>query len=181
MPADCVKLGIDQLCEHPPELVVSGINAGLNAGINVIYSGTVAAAREAFFYGISSIAVSLEASQQMDYEAAAALALPIIRSILKQQQQAGFYNINIPTRALQESRGLRVLPVSLARYGESYIQRQDPKQRPYYWSTDSPSPPRSDPSTDVDLLDEGFVTLTPLLFDTTNHPLLKQMQQWQWE
>ncbi len=181
MPADCVKLGIDQLCEQPPDLVVSGINAGLNAGINVIYSGTVAAAREAFFYGISSVAVSLEADSQMDYEAAAGVALPIIRSILTQQQGAGFYNINIPTRALQENPGLRVLPVSLARYGDSYIQRQDPKQRPYYWSTDNPQPARSDPPTDVDLLDEGFVTLTPLLFDTTDHRLLEQMQQWEWE
>jgi 5'-nucleotidase len=98
-----------------------------------------------------------------------------------QQHGAGFYNINIPTRALKENLGLRVLPVSLARYGDSYIQRQDPKQRPYYWSTDNPQPARSDPPTDVDLLDEGFVTLTPLLFDTTNHRLLEQMQQWEWE
>ena len=181
MPADCVKLGIDQLCEHRPELVVSGINAGLNAGINVIYSGTVAAAREAFFYGISSVAVSLEANPQMDYDAAAAIAMPIIQRILAEQQQAGFYNINIPTQALEHDRAPRLLPISLARYGDNYIQRQDPKERPYYWSTDSPPPPRSDPPTDVDLLDEGFVTLTPLLFDATDHRLLEQMQQWQWE
>ena len=181
MPADCVKLGIDQLCTHLPELVVSGINSGLNAGINIIYSGTVAAAREAFFYGISSVAVSLEASREMDYKAAAELVFPMIRGILAHQQQPGFYNINIPTRALQEFQGLRVLPMSLARYGDNYIKREDPKGRPYYWSTDSPPPSRSDPPTDVDLLEQGLVTITPLLFDATDHQLLRQMQDWDWE
>ena len=117
----------------------------------------------------------------MDYKAAAALALPMIRGILAQQQQPGFYNINIPTRALQEPRGLRVLPMSLARYGDNYIEREDPKGRPYYWSTDSPPPSRSDPPTDVDLLEEGLVTITPLLFDATDHQVLRQMQDWDWE
>jgi 5'-nucleotidase len=181
MPADCVRLAIDQLCQHPPELVVSGINSGLNAGINIIYSGTVAAAREAFFHGTSSVAVSLEASRQMNFKAAAALALPIIRGILAQQQRPGFYNINIPTRALQQPRGLQILPMSLAPYGDNFIRRQDPKQRPYYWSTDSPPPGRSDPPADVDLLEEGFVTVTPLLFDATDQRVLQQMQDWDWE
>ena len=59
-PADCVKIGVAEFCPEPPELVVSGINSGLNAGINVLYSGTVAAAIEGAFFGITSIAVSLQ-------------------------------------------------------------------------------------------------------------------------
>ena len=180
MPADCVKLGINELCENRPDLVVSGINAGFNAGINIIYSGTVAAAREAFFYGISSIAVSLESDEEMNYDGAAAIALPIISKILAQQQGAGFYNINIPSSATREPWELRVLPMSLACNGDGYIQREDPNRRPYYWTTDCASPPRASLTTDMDLLLEGFVTITPLLFDATDCQLLEQMQDWEW-
>ena len=59
-PADCVKMGVAELCPRKPDLVVSGINGGLNAGINVLYSGTVAAAIEGALFGITSVAVSLE-------------------------------------------------------------------------------------------------------------------------
>jgi 5'-nucleotidase len=87
-PADCVKLGVTQLCPRPPDLVVSGINSGLNAGINVLYSGTVAAAIEGAFFGITSVAVSLEYGKiEFDERAhcakAARLAVEIIQRILE--------------------------------------------------------------------------------------------------
>ena len=74
-PADCVKLSIGELLKSQPvDLVVSGINNGLNAGINVLYSGTVAAAIEGAFFGVTSVAVSLEYSEDPDYQAAAVIA-----------------------------------------------------------------------------------------------------------
>ena len=72
-PADAVKLGVSEICPQRPDLIISGINAGLNAGINVLYSGTVAAAIEGSFFGITSIAVSLEWDDQMNFERAAEL------------------------------------------------------------------------------------------------------------
>src|SRR5205085_3923711 len=73
-PADCVKLGLFEFCPRRPDLVVSGINGGLNAGINVLYSGTVAAAIEGAFFGITSVAVSLEFSEKAKFDRAARMA-----------------------------------------------------------------------------------------------------------
>ena len=81
-PADCVKLGVSELSKEPIDLVVSGINGGLNAGINVLYSGTVAAAIEGAFFRLPSIAVSLEHDPHADFEAAAEIAVDMIRQIL---------------------------------------------------------------------------------------------------
>jgi 5'-nucleotidase len=177
MPADCVKLGINRLLETRPELVVSGINGGLNAGINVIYSGTVAAAREAALLGVTSLAISLEAAPQPDYDRAATIALGIIKQILAQRSQGGFYNVNIPTRALDGTPQVAVAAMSLELYGE-YLQREDPKGRPYYWSSDSPPPPPTSPASDVDLLEQGLVTITPLQLDSTDQSLLSEMRSW---
>ena len=81
-PADCVKLGVTQYCADRPDLIVSGINGGLNCGINILYSGTVGGAMEGALFGIPSIAVSLEYDDQADYDRAAELALPLIRAIV---------------------------------------------------------------------------------------------------
>jgi 5'-nucleotidase len=84
-PADCVKIGILQFCPRPPDLVISGINGGLNAGINVLYSGTVAAAIEGAFFGITSVAVSLEFDEHARFDLAARIAREIVSGILEQQ------------------------------------------------------------------------------------------------
>ncbi len=100
-PADCVKIGILQFCPRQPDLVVSGINGGLNAGINVLYSGTVAAAIEGAFFGVTSVAVSLEYDEHARFDKAARLAREIVRRILDQKgAEPQLYNLNIPTAAL---------------------------------------------------------------------------------
>ena len=84
-PADCVKIGVFEFCPRRPDLVVSGINGGLNAGINVLYSGTVAAAIEGAFFGITSVAVSLEYDEHAQFDKAARMAREIIQQILDQE------------------------------------------------------------------------------------------------
>ena len=178
-PADCVKLGISELLDEPPDLVVSGINRGLNAGINVLYSGTVAAALEGAFFGINSIAISLEEATVMPYEKAAEIAGRVIEQVLAQQQQASsLYNLNIPLAACQGSPDLRVVPMALARYGENFLKRIDPKGRTYYWATTDPPPPPEPQPTDVSVLEKGYISLTPLGYNLTQSSLLQQMQQW---
>ncbi|MDA0816050.1 MAG: 5'/3'-nucleotidase SurE, partial [Planctomycetota bacterium] len=99
-PADSVKLGVAEFCPTRPSLVVSGINGGLNAGINVLYSGTVAAAVEGAFFGITSIAVSLEWDDHANFARAAEIALDVIRELLACDPPAGsLFNVNIPTAA----------------------------------------------------------------------------------
>src|SRR5882724_10184673 len=98
-PADCVKLALLELLPEPPDVVVSGLNAGSNAGINVLYSGTVAAAIEGAFYRHISIAVSLAYTKPkpLDFPQAAALARQVVEQILAHRPAAGsLFNVNIP-------------------------------------------------------------------------------------
>jgi 5'-nucleotidase len=181
-PADCVKIGIFEFCEQRPHLVVSGINGGLNAGINILYSGTVAAAIEGAFFGITSIAVSLEYDEHARFEEAAVLAARVIRQVLQQKDdQPQLFNLNIPTAAFGRRPQVRVVPMGIERYGEHYIKRKDPKGRSYYWATDEPPPRPTDHETDLTALQQGCLTLTPLQYDMTRHSLLSPMQQWQFD
>ena len=178
-PADSVKIGVFEFCPRRPDLIVSGINGGLNAGINVLYSGTVAAAIEGAFFDITSVAVSLEYNEHAQYDQAAVLARTIIEQILRQQPEVSrLYNLNFPTAAFQQPTGVRVVPMSLARTGENFLRRKDPKGRTYYWAMNDSPPPASDQETDVTALEKGYITLTPLDYDMTKRMALSRMQEW---
>jgi len=179
-PADCVRIAIAQLCPGRPDLVVSGINGGLNAGINVLYSGTVAAAIEGAFFGITSVAVSLQFDEHPRYGLAARLAREIIRQILEQKRpEPQLYNVNIPTAALTGTPRVKTVPMDVVHYGERFERRIDPWGRAYYWATGEPPPPRSRQETDLTALAEGSVTVTPLDYNMTRKAALAEMQQWQ--
>jgi 5'-nucleotidase len=180
-PADAVKLGISQFCPRRPDLVVSGINSGLNAGINVLYSGTVAAAIEGAFFGITSIAVSLEWDEHADYARAAEIAIDVIDALLARGPAPGsLFNLNIPTRALRGTPELRVVPMSVVRYGEAFERRLDPRGRSYYWATNEPPPPPSALESDVTALAAGDVTLTPLDYDLTHRTAIDTLAAGDW-
>jgi len=178
-PADCVKIAVTELCPRVPDLVVSGINGGLNAGINVLYSGTVAAAIEGAFFGITSVAVSLEFDEQAEFDRAAQVARSIIEQILEQKGQGPqLFNLNIPTAALATHPEVRVVPMDVARYGDQYERRTDPWGRDYYWATGRP-PARASAETDLSTIAAGQVSLTPLAYDMTARPRLEAMRAWQ--
>src|SRR5262245_18619874 len=137
-PADCVKLALVELLDKPPDLLISGINAGSNAGVNVIYSGTVAAAIEGAFFDLPSMAVSLEYTKlvNLDFPRAAKIGRRVIESILRKKPGPGtLFNINIPSLEKGEPRGVRVVPQGLQRYRERYDRRTDPRGRVYFWIT----------------------------------------------
>ena len=178
-PADCVKIGVFEFCPRRPDLIVSGINGGLNAGINVLYSGTVAAAIEGAFFGITSVAVSLEFDPHAQFAKAARLARRVIEQILQLKiADAQLYNLNIPTAAMQQPAEVRIVPMGVERYGEHFLKRQDPRGRTYYWATNDPPPPLGGDETDLTALRKGFVTLTPLQYDMTNYAALREMSAW---
>jgi 5'/3'-nucleotidase len=178
-PADCVKLAISQLCPERPDVVVSGINSGLNAGINVLYSGTVAAAIEGAFFGITSIAVSLEFDIHARYEEASKLARTLIEQILANKESPPrLVNMNIPTAALDTTAEVRVLPLSVTPWGESFESRIDPRGRPYYWATGMQPIPPDHIDTDLLALRQGHITVTPLEFDMTHRDELEKMKAW---
>ncbi|TWU27085.1 5'-nucleotidase SurE [Novipirellula galeiformis] len=182
-PADCVKLAIAELFKDDPiDLVVSGINNGLNAGVNVLYSGTVAAAIEGAFFGVTSVAVSLEYDPDADFQAAAVIARDVVGGLVKRPEASGrLFNLNIPTAATLSPPHLSIVPMGLAQYGRMYEKRQDPGGRDYYWALWSePEKPPAEHS-DVTALRNGNVTLTPLQFDLTVQPLLESMDDWELE
>lgn len=178
-PADCVKLGVFELCPRRPDLVVSGLNGGLNAGINVLYSGTVAAAIEGAFFGITSFACSLEYSEHAHFDKAARIARSIVQQVLALKGlEPNLYNLNIPTVAVESPSQVRIVPMGISRYGEHYIKRTDPRGRTYYWATDDPPPQPEGHETDLTAITHGHITLTPLQYSMTKLTTLAEMQGW---
>jgi 5'-nucleotidase len=179
-PADCVKIGIAEFCPRCPDLVVGGINLGLNAGINVLYSGTVAAAIEGAFFGITSVAVSLEFDEHARFDQAARLAREIIQQILERKgSRPELYNMNIPTAALAAAPRVAIVPMDITPYGDKYEKRTDPWGRDYYWITGGPPTATQAHETDLSALAKGRVTLTPLDYNMTQASALAEMQSWQ--
>ncbi len=182
-PADCVKLALRELLPEPPDVIVSGLNAGSNAGINVLYSGTVAAAIEGAFFRRTSIACSQEYKklQPLDFSRGADLARRVIEQILAHEPEAGtLFNVNIPSPERGPLRGIRTVPQNLAPYVETYDRRMDPRGRMYFWSNPDFRCPDPHPDSDVTALAEGWITVTPLQFNLTEAVLLEQMNRWQW-
>lgn len=181
-PADCVKLALLELLPDPPDVIISGLNAGSNAGINVLYSGTVAAAIEGAFYRQTAIAVSLEYDKKIyDFPTAARLARQVIEQILAHKPTPGsLFNVNIPVLERGPVKGIKVMPQNISPYYEKFDRRVNPRGRTYFWSSPEFICPEPHPGSDVEALNEGFITVTPLKFDLTDHTRLSELQTWNW-
>lgn len=182
-PADCVKLGILEFCKQRPELVVSGINAGANVGINVLYSGTVAAAVEGAFFGITSIAVSLAEESPAGYQATARRAVAIIEELRQRSHAPGaLWNVNFPGADAEDLKGVKLVSLGLQRHTDVMERRKDPRGRMYYWSGLDPlENHHMEPGTDVKELADGFITVTPMHFDLTHRSALEDLRNNDWQ
>lgn len=178
-PADCVKLAVAEFCPEP-DICVSGINGGLNLGINVLYSGTVAGATEGAVFGIKSFAVSLEYDEHAQFDRAAEMGVRLIEQILalRDSDQHRLYNINIPTVALQRPTEVRVVPMATVGWPAEFDRRVDPKGRRYYWAMGIPAVPAAGEMTDLEAWQKGYVTLTPLRIDRTEREMVATMRDW---
>lgn len=180
-PADCVKLAVSQLLPRAPDLVISGINAGANVGINVLYSGTVAAAVEAAFLGLPAIALSLYLRQDTptDYARAARWSMETIR----QCQSAGLrggqvVSVNLPSLGPeQKPTGTRVVRQCTRAWADSYERREDPGGGAYYWNTSVFTLGNTENDTDVAALRDGYITVTPLQYDLTHQVMMREWAQ----
>jgi len=183
-PADCVKLAVSQLLPRLPDLVVSGMNSGANVGINVIYSGTVAAAIEGAFLGVPSIAVSLHLRKDTptDYRRSAKLARQTIDQILAAGLGAGqVVSVNIPGLKPEESpAGIKIVRQCTRAWTDTYQRRQDPRGKDYFWNTTAFSLGSTEDDTDVTALRNRYITITPLQFDLTSHSQLKDWSNREW-
>jgi len=178
-PADCVKLAVLELLEFKPDLVVSGINPGSNLGVNLNYSGTVAAAREACLYGITALAVSIDSFSPRWYSQAAKIARLIGEKAFEQGLAEGvFLNVNIPDLPWERIAGMAVSRQAIRPYRESFDKRHDPRKRVYYWQVCEAKPQYASEDEDGAVLDRGQVSITPVRCDTTAYPERKEIQAW---
>ncbi len=181
-PADCVKLAIDKLVPRRPDLVVSGINQGPNTAVNVIYSGTVSAATEAAILGIDALAFSLCQWQGGDFEPAARYARHMAGYVLDKGLPHGILlNVNVPALPFEEIRGIEVTRQARSRWEESFVDRVDPSNQPYYWLTGRFVNLDEGENTDLAAIENGFVSVTPLQHDLTAYTFLDDLGGWDWD
>jgi len=181
-PADCVKLAANQLLPRDPDLVVSGINRGPNTAVNVIYSGTVSAATEGAILGHEAIAFSLCDWEAENYQAAAVWAQRIAAHVLDAGLPPGILlNVNIPALDEDELLGVEITRQARSRWEESFIERSDPFKQPYYWLSGRFVNLDEGEHTDLNAVERGFISITPLRIDLTAHDLLDDLRQWSWE
>ncbi|HEX7069334.1 MAG TPA: 5'/3'-nucleotidase SurE [Rhodothermales bacterium] len=177
-PADSVKLAVNQLLPRKPDLVLSGINRGPNTAVNVIYSGTVSAATEASILGVDAVALSLCDWSASDYEAAGRVARDIAVTVLDEGLPPGvLLNVNIPPLPYDEIRGIQITRQARSRWEESFAERKDPFDQPYYWLTGRFVNLDEGENTDLAAVEEGYISVTPLHHDMTAHEYLREMRE----
>lgn len=176
-PTDCVLVSARGGLAVPPELVVSGINAGANMGDDVTYSGTVAAAMEGTLLGLPSIAVSLVGSTH--FSTAAAVAVSLIQRLRESALPPDtLLNVNVPDLPLSDLSGVRLTHQSRRTYHDEIVAKRDPRGRAYFWiAGDAPTWTAGDDS-DFAAVSAGFVSVTPLHLDLTNHGAFDALSSW---
>ncbi len=178
-PADCIKLGLLELLPEKPTLVVSGINPGANIGVNVNYSGTVAAAKEASLYGIPAIAVSISNSAPNHYEDAAGFTRRLAEKVLANGLPFGtFLNVNFPDLPMGAVAGIRVSRQGIYFFQERIEKKIDPRNRPYYWQACDNQLRFADPDIDSEALSSNYISITPIKCDMTDYGMIENLKEW---
>jgi len=174
-PADCVKLGLFDLCDQPPDLVISGINAGSNTGININYSGTAGAAREAALNSLPSVAVSIQYGDVMDFKGMAAYMAAKAEQLACLDLGPGiFLNINGPCIPMDKVKGVQVTCQADNNISTAMDRRKDPRGNPYFWYGGL-DPVRPEPGTDNQALVEHCISITPIQCNLTAHGAMEQL------
>jgi len=178
-PTDCVYVGVHHLMKgRAPDLVVSGINHGANLGTDVTYSGTIGGAMEGCGLGATSLAISSLGQGPTDLRGAAQFALAMARKALEEGLPEGvFLNLNVP-KGWRPAHGWRVGGLGVRHYGESVLERRDPRQGPYYWIGGPPITHDDIPGSDCNIVEAGRASVTPLHMDLTHHDTIRTIQGW---
>ena len=177
-PSDCIKLALGALLDHPPDMVLSGINQGANLGTDVLYSGTVSAAMEGMIEGITSLAISLTSFTCANFQPAAQFVQDLLTYWSQHPlPEVMLLNINVPALPAEEIAGVRVTCQGIRRYEDIFEKRIDPRGRTYYWlagevleDVDPPHLPGAAPTmlTDVQAIRQRLIAVTPLQYNLTD-------------
>lgn len=181
-PVDCVKLAVAEVFgeDNLPDLLVSGINHGSNASINVIYSGTMSAAVEGAMCGIPSIGFSLlDERWDADFTASIGVAKTMAKAVLDNGLPQGTcLNVNIPKVSPEELQGIRICRQAMGHWRDTFDQRETPGGSPYYWMRGEFHNPDKGEDTDIHALKGGFASVVPVQFDLTAHHTIGILNGW---
>jgi 5'-nucleotidase len=175
-PSDCVKLGMNVVFEKEPDLIVSGINRGNNAGRNVLYSGTVAGAIEGVLHGVPAIAFSCHDYWDTDYSMTDRHVPKIVRHIIEHPLPYGtLLNVNFPSKELKAIKGYKLTRQGMEYWKEDPTERHHPAERhAYYWLGAKLAEFEEQDDSDVVWLKKGYITAVPIhINELTDHNHLK--------
>jgi 5'-nucleotidase len=178
-PTDCVTLALNRILSEGerPAICVSGINHGANLGDDATYSGTVAGAMEATILGVPGIAFSLVATRSHDFTESARIAIEVTRKALVDGiPEWTLLNVYIPKGV---PNGIRVTRQGFKEARPVISEHIDPRGKPYYWIGEVRDGFRAAGGTDFEAVDEGYVSVTPMRTDLTNHGALEGMKDWE--
>lgn len=177
-PTDCVVLALNQILsdDHRPDICCSGINHGANLGDDATYSGTVAGALESTILGVPGLAFSLAAYRDHDFTESARVARDVTAKALAEGIPAGtLLNVNVPKGV---PHGIRVTKQGFKTARPVISEHVDPRGKAYYWIGEVREGFRAEGGTDFEAVDEGYVSITPMRSDLTNHHVLEHLRSW---
>ena len=174
-PTDCVKYALYSFFKDKIDLVVSGINTCANLAQDVIYSGTVAAAREGAFLGIPSISVSANNEKNPCYGQIAKAVSKIIKKVLKTEKKGGpatCLNINVPPNY----KGVKIVPLGIRCYDETIVEKKT-KKGTYYKLAGRFISGKKNKKSDIDMIEQKYISVTPLNLDQTHFKKIKELKE----
>jgi 5'-nucleotidase len=178
-PTDAVTIGLRKVMDGPPDLILSGVNRGANLADDITYSGTVSAAIEGALAGVRSIALSQVYAREgmgdtVPFDAAIAWGAKVLDPLLKAPlPRRTLVNVNFPARPAAEVKGIRVVRQGFHDYSRgTVVEGRDPRGYTYYWFGLEAIEHTLDHGTDLEAIDEGYVSVTPLQLDLTHHASL---------
>jgi 5'-nucleotidase len=178
-PTDCIHLALTGLMDEEPDMVVTGINSGANMGDDVLYSGTVSAAMEGRFLGYPALAFSMNSYNPDHWETAARVALELVQRLIARPLPSDtILNINVPDVAYDDLRGIRTTRLGQRHKAEPVVKSADPRGAPIYWVGPAGAEQDAGEGTDFHAVREGYVSVTPLKIDLTDHASLPTVDAW---
>ncbi len=179
-PVDCVKISADKIITEKPDLLLSGINHGVNSSINVIYSGTMAAAIEGAMLNIPSAGFSLcDYSADADFSATGKYVRVIAENIIKYGLPDGVcLNVNIPAVKSREIKGMKICRQANGYWDEGYEEEIGPAKKKYYWIRGTFIYTDKGKDTDVWALSNNYVSVVPIQLDLTSYNTLEKLKKW---
>ncbi len=178
-PTDCVTLALNQILapDIRPDICVSGINHGANLGDDATYSGTVAGAMEATILGVPGLAFSLVAFRSHDFTESARIARDVtIKALAEGIPDGTLLNVNVPKGV---PNGIRVTKQGFKSARPVISEHIDPRGKLYYWIGEERNGFRAEGGTDFEAVEAGFVSVTPMRSDLTNHLVIEELKTWE--